>query len=460
MKRAGANVVVFLGPSCPAVTAGERVTADFLPPARRGDFYRLLASDVDIIVLIDGVFHRQPSVGHHEILAAVDEGITVIGASSMGALRAAELHDLGVDGFGTVFEWYRDGYIDGDDEVALRHAGAEHQYRASSEPLVNIRATLLAAVDAGCITAPESDALILEAQATFYPDRSWGCLLEGMTVSGWPSHRREALTIFVRTSYVDVKRQDACGAFEYACELAANGRGRRASPDRDRYLLPTDFARFTSRLFTDRKGRAVDGHVLGSAIDAADLLTVRQHVATRWISLRWAADRHVRFAANEVAAIERRLRSAHERDEHGFLHRNSLAACEYAGWVRRQARFEWLAGRGATDFGLSWSERDALLDSRLFPSDATAVRSAKAFLIDWGHTHGLTAPEREQSLLRASWQAHGDLPSVDESLVGDLALAHWLTVTAPEAIGFWADTRTNLILELQATDQLAEVLQA
>ena len=39
----------------------------------------------------DGVFHTERSIWHRELLEAVACGIHVIGASSMGALRAAEL---------------------------------------------------------------------------------------------------------------------------------------------------------------------------------------------------------------------------------------------------------------------------------------------------------------------------------------------------------------------------------
>jgi hypothetical protein len=39
----------------------------------------------------------------------------------MGALRAAELHTFGMVGVGRVFEGYRDGVYEDDDEVAVVH---------------------------------------------------------------------------------------------------------------------------------------------------------------------------------------------------------------------------------------------------------------------------------------------------------------------------------------------------
>src|SRR5579872_4115480 len=143
------RIVVFLGPSLPVERAREILHADYRPPARKGDIYRILTSGVTTIVLIDGLFHGAPSIWQREILAALDEGIAVLGASSMGALRAAELHRFGMIGHGTVFAWYRDGVITGDDEVALQHAPEDLGYRALSEPLVNMRSTLHAARSEG-----------------------------------------------------------------------------------------------------------------------------------------------------------------------------------------------------------------------------------------------------------------------------------------------------------------------
>src|ERR1043165_6997930 len=119
------RVVVFLGPSLSVARARGILQADYRPPARKGDISGVLATGVATNALLAGVFHGAPSIWQREILAALDEGIDVLGASSMGALRAAELHSLGVVGHGTIFEWYRDGVITGDDEVALQHADEE-----------------------------------------------------------------------------------------------------------------------------------------------------------------------------------------------------------------------------------------------------------------------------------------------------------------------------------------------
>lgn len=72
------------------------------------------------IVLIDGTYYQTLSVWHKEIVYALLEGVTVIGASSIGAIRAAELWRYGMIGIGEIFERYRDGEED-DSLVVLNY---------------------------------------------------------------------------------------------------------------------------------------------------------------------------------------------------------------------------------------------------------------------------------------------------------------------------------------------------
>src|SRR3954451_5517809 len=173
------GVAVFLGPSLPRAQAAAVLDADYLPPVRQGDIYRLVRDRRPAVIgIIDGYFHQVPSVWHKEILWALDQGIHVAGAASMGALRAAELHVFGMRGVGRIFEAFRDGVLDADDEVAVVHAPAELGFMAVSEALVDIRATIDAAVMAGVLRPAGGLALIDRAKALFYADRSWDALLD------------------------------------------------------------------------------------------------------------------------------------------------------------------------------------------------------------------------------------------------------------------------------------------
>jgi len=176
MAKRGAEVVdrgtvVFLGPTLPWQEAWNLLPARYIAPAQMGDVYALIGSGIERIVLIDGLFGGVPSIWQRELLTAVDLGIEVWGCSSMGALRAAELHTLGLLGHGQIFAAYRDGLISNDDEVVLKHESG-FPFRALTVPLVNIRHGLALAVAAGLV-GPEHGAVLLDCAAEIpYEQRS------------------------------------------------------------------------------------------------------------------------------------------------------------------------------------------------------------------------------------------------------------------------------------------------
>ncbi|NLX50194.1 MAG: TfuA-related McrA-glycine thioamidation protein [Methanospirillum sp.] len=201
--------IVFLGPSCDLETAREILPgAEFRPPAARGDIARAAEGGARVIVLIDGVFLQDCAVGHREVLGVLRAGTTVIGASSMGALRAAELDGLGMVGIGEVYRRFRDGELESDDEVALVYD--PESGCALSEPLVNIRATLEEAVAAGVISPDGAGAVLEAARGLYFPERTWASVLRRADL---PDGVREVL---VRRPPVDLKRADAIAALEYA----------------------------------------------------------------------------------------------------------------------------------------------------------------------------------------------------------------------------------------------------
>src|SRR5215471_4162149 len=135
------NIAIFLGPTLPVATARGILEATYLPPVAMGDVTALLLQPEPprAIGIIDGVFERVPAVWHKEVLFALSRGVRVFGSSSMGALRAAELHTFGMEGIGRIFAAYRDGVLEDDDEVAVIHGAAEFGYPQLSEAMVNIR---------------------------------------------------------------------------------------------------------------------------------------------------------------------------------------------------------------------------------------------------------------------------------------------------------------------------------
>src|SRR5258708_31673592 len=88
-SRPSMKTIVFFGPSIAAAEVGRLAAATHAPPIKRGDLASV--DGYELIVLFVGEFGQNRSVSPKEILAVLDGGKTVIGASSMGALRASEL---------------------------------------------------------------------------------------------------------------------------------------------------------------------------------------------------------------------------------------------------------------------------------------------------------------------------------------------------------------------------------
>jgi hypothetical protein len=210
------EIIVFLGPSLPLAEAAEILPATFLPPARRGDIPGAVDQGARIIGLIDGVFFQECSVGHREILDAISRGVRVVGASSMGALRAAELDTLGMEGAGVVYRLYRDGILVSDDEVAL--VFDPETGIALSEPLINIRCTISKAEKKGIIDHETADRLISMAQSVYFPERTWDRILDMAEGLDDPEvvHR---FSEFARDHPVDQKREDAIAALHRIKEI-------------------------------------------------------------------------------------------------------------------------------------------------------------------------------------------------------------------------------------------------
>lgn len=211
------DVVVFLGPSLSSAAASEIAPFAYRPPAAQGDIYRAVLEHVRVIGLIDGSFEGVPAVWHKEILFALSSGVHVFGAASMGALRAAELDAFGMCGVGRIYDWYADGVLEADDEVALVHAPSELGFGAITEPLVNVRATLEHAVHSGAIAADLAEPILASAKSLFYKLRTWPQVLARVDAS--PSSVDD-FSKWLRHNRVDQKRLDAITLINVIVRLA------------------------------------------------------------------------------------------------------------------------------------------------------------------------------------------------------------------------------------------------
>lgn len=261
-------MIVFAGPSVAGIADSLPDLCDLRPPAQQGDIYLAALERPSAIGLIDGYFEGVPAVWHKEILWALTQGIAVLGASSMGALRAAELDAFGMIGIGAIYGAYRDGKLEDDDEVALLHGPAELGYPGLSLAMVNLRATLAAAQAAKVVSPHEVAFVISRAKAQFYKQRSWQSLLSTPDPVAFPAERCATLAAWSAQNEVDQKRIDAQQLLD---RMAA---GAFETPKPDFHFEQTLLWQASKRVWRQRAARnrppAQDGHRKTSGLSFLD----------------------------------------------------------------------------------------------------------------------------------------------------------------------------------------------
>jgi hypothetical protein len=204
------SVVVFVGPTLPPRLRPVHETLwDWRPPVRHGDLYRAALGRPRAIGVVDGYFEVVPTVWHKEVLWAMAQGIHVFGAASIGALRATELDVFGMRGVGKIYQDFRDGVLQDDDEIAVLHGPAELGYPLLTEAMVNMRATFAAAVREGVLEPGLAVELTDIAKAIFYKDRTYAAVSRITAERGCTGAARRRLADWLTAGRVDQKRRDA-----------------------------------------------------------------------------------------------------------------------------------------------------------------------------------------------------------------------------------------------------------
>lgn len=200
------KIVVFLGPSLSLSEAKSIISAEYRPPAGRGDILKAMDDGARIIGLIDGVFYQRAAVSHREILSAIKNGAVIIGGASIGAIRACELDIYGMIGVGEIYKWYKQGKIIGDDEVAV--AFHPITYQPISEALVNIRATLDFIKNMRKISEEEVKLILRIAKELPFYLRSYNRILQ-RAIPELGGERIKEIAELVKHNKIDQKKMDS-----------------------------------------------------------------------------------------------------------------------------------------------------------------------------------------------------------------------------------------------------------
>lgn len=207
--------ILFAGPSlygCPADRPGI-VTR---PPAAHGDLQAAVLEGATAIGLVDGLYETIAAVWHKEILFALSQGVVVLGAASLGALRAAECAQFGMVPVGEIAARYLagsreagspgDGALHDDAAVAQLHAPAELRFQPVTEALVDCEPGIASLVAAGLVGADAAARLLACAEGLFFKDRTWPAMFRGAGLSG---PEATAALRHLKDRRTSLKRRDA-----------------------------------------------------------------------------------------------------------------------------------------------------------------------------------------------------------------------------------------------------------
>jgi len=208
------KTIVFSGPSIAEAEVHRLAACTHAPPIKRGDLAAV--DDYDVIVIIDGEFGQSIAVSPKEILAVLESGKTVIGASSMGALRASELDRSGMIGVGWVYEYFRRGAVRRDADVALVYSPFD--FKPMTVPMVDVEYWMEQVFAAGLIRGKERAALLKAARTLFFADRTPERLTDALR-RAIGSDTLDSLLVFSGGTIPNVKSVDAAEAVRLSASL-------------------------------------------------------------------------------------------------------------------------------------------------------------------------------------------------------------------------------------------------
>jgi hypothetical protein len=212
---AAMKTLIFYGPSITACEVTRLTTATHAPPIKRGDLDAI--DDHAVIVILDGEFGQNFSVSPKEILRAIERGKIVIGASSMGALRASELDRSGMIGIGWVYNHFRGCAVRRDDDVALVYCPFE--LKPMTVPVIDVEYWVSLLLADGHITRKDKARFVRVARSIFFSDRTEERLIEAFR-HAFGAQRVDWLLKATGGGMPNIKALDAQAAIHLANSLA------------------------------------------------------------------------------------------------------------------------------------------------------------------------------------------------------------------------------------------------
>ncbi len=407
--------MAFLGPSLPAAQALRLVPGvELWPPICQGDLSSALERcGPEAILIVDGEFSQNLSVWHKEILHALALGVRMIGASSMGALRAAELDRFGMEGVGEIYAYYRDGWLTADADVAVLHADADDGYRALTWPLVNVRATVAKLREQGRLTGDEAAAILAAAERVHFAQRNRQTIERGLN-GAIGRERAATLAALLADEYVDQKALDAIAGFEHLARL-----DQIPPPDGEEPLFRTGRG-FEPLLWSDVELDRPNGRlrryqlVADAALHHEDFDGLNERAANRYLVEMLAHEMGVEPTPAEIAEQRALTLSRLELTEDSLCH-----------WLVANDTDEAHFDRLVVQQALNTRMRRWLVGTRLYERNRRLV--IEQLQLEGGYVAAADSAARRRTL--ADHRPTPDYPLTDEAIVDlvvrQMAVSDW-----------------------------------
>ena len=218
--------IIFVGPSLSLQKARKIFDADYREPAKKGDLLVLSASSlvrlknqpnaINFVGLIDGLFLQDYPPTPIEVFQLLsNKNFRVVGGASIGALRAVELEKFGMVGIGKIFELFKSGTTNADDEVAVTfHPG--DGVSIQSEAMIDIRFNLFIAHKKNIITKRTKHIIAKTAKSIYFPYRNYSNVIEE-TRTKFPelSMQLDSFSSYINHHRLSLKEIDAIKVIKY-----------------------------------------------------------------------------------------------------------------------------------------------------------------------------------------------------------------------------------------------------
>lgn len=482
------TTAVFLGLSLKKEQASQILTADYYPPAQKGDIYRIVATGVEKIILIDGFIYNKRPVWQRELLDAIDQGIEVWGASAIGALRAVELQSFGMKGSGTIFQWYCDEIIQGDDEIAVKYSWEYDNFHRRSEPLVNIRYTLINAVKDNYLTSEQADKLLDYAKNLYYPDRSYPRLLKSPILADVPLADLMKIENYFVNQNVDLQKNDAVQILtEQAKSIDRSKTPLSPHASLDSLTREIQIKRLAMTGFIVEENIVI-GDKLWQILSQDKALLNRMYPTLSKHSFlnQWTIQNNLSLPHNELQQYQAEWEKQYDIVcQKKWLQSNGLTLINYQALLSKRCLIDWLIQQDNCDYAEEPKSAKRLIFECLI-SDKNSIQETgnpelveirrnlgqRRLILNWARHNGIFYPEdkldfylekweNKQGILnRKAWLEKHDFNLADyREILAEKAWEEWLVEKGINYFGVPWNFSLALVQELQITGQAAEILK-